>query len=190
MSRLDARLLLRDGTRLAAAAMVGLGLVAAARSQPSGAPGSWSAKAPLPVARNEVAAVSFNDRIYVFGGSYPGQKYDVADNGEYDLALQPNQVFDTQLGALPATTVHGLDVDIHYVYPVAVSVDGQPVAAGGAIDFGDTLLNMVGATRAITLTNALDQTLTKLNVDVPLGVTYPTLSPLFRPPSPDPGSPP
>jgi hypothetical protein len=36
-------------------------------------PGSWTAKAPLPVARNEVAAVALNDRIYVLGGAYPRQ---------------------------------------------------------------------------------------------------------------------
>ena len=57
-----------------------------AHGQGAALPGSWSLKAPLPVARNEVAAVALNDRIYVFGGSYPGQKYDVADNGEYDPA--------------------------------------------------------------------------------------------------------
>jgi N-acetylneuraminic acid mutarotase len=61
-------------------------IAAAAQGQSAAPRGTWSAKAPLPVARNEVAAVALNDRIYVFGGSYPGQKYDVEDNGEYDPA--------------------------------------------------------------------------------------------------------
>src|SRR5580704_12896340 len=68
-------------------AIAALTVAATARSQPSGAAGGWTAKAPLPVARNEVAAVALNDRIYVLGGSYPRQKYDVADNGEYDPAV-------------------------------------------------------------------------------------------------------
>ena len=72
---------------IAAIAIAGLAVVAAARSQPSVAPGSWTAKTPLPVARNEVVAVALNDKIYVLGGSYPRQKYDVADNGEYDPAV-------------------------------------------------------------------------------------------------------
>src|SRR5258708_35881655 len=58
----------------------------AVHGQPAPLPGSWSHKAPLPVARNEVAAVALNDKIYVLGGSYPGAKYDVADNGEDDPA--------------------------------------------------------------------------------------------------------
>jgi N-acetylneuraminic acid mutarotase len=77
----------RLGVRLAAIAIAGLAVAATARSQSSGAPGSWTAKAPLPVPRNEVAAVTLNDKIYVLGGSYPRQKYDVADNGEYDPAV-------------------------------------------------------------------------------------------------------
>src|SRR5215469_3704664 len=72
------------GAMLAAIAALALG--AAARSQPAAPSGSWSSKAPLPVARNEVAAVALNGKIYVLGGAYPAQKYDVADNGEYDPA--------------------------------------------------------------------------------------------------------
>jgi N-acetylneuraminic acid mutarotase len=78
---------LEAGTRVwFAAAISTLAIAAAAHSQPAAAPGSWSTRAPLPVARNEVAAVAFDGKLYVFGGSYPGQKYDVADNGEYDPA--------------------------------------------------------------------------------------------------------
>jgi N-acetylneuraminic acid mutarotase len=73
--------------RFTAIVIAGLTVVATARSQSFGPPGSWTAKAPLPVARNEVAAVAINDKIYVLGGSYPRQKYDVADNGEYDPAV-------------------------------------------------------------------------------------------------------
>jgi len=86
MQRFDTPSLLRRGLGFAAIAIAGLTVVATVRSQPSGASGSWTAKAPLPVARNEVAAVALNDRIYVLGGAYPRQKYDVADNGEYDPA--------------------------------------------------------------------------------------------------------
>src|ERR1019366_9043618 len=80
MQRFEASSPWRLGSGLMAIAIVGLTVAATARSQPSGAPGSWTAKVPLPVARNEVAAVALNDKIYVLGGSYPRQKYDVADN--------------------------------------------------------------------------------------------------------------
>src|ERR1700730_14545951 len=86
MQRFNASSRSRLGVRLVVIAIAGLAVAATARSQPSGAPGGWTAKAPLPVPRNEVAAVALNDKIYVLGGSYPRQKYDVADNGEYDPA--------------------------------------------------------------------------------------------------------
>ena len=87
MQRFDGPSPWRRSMRSAAIAIAGLTVVATARSQPAGAPGSWSARTPLPVARNEVAAVALNGKIYVLGGSYPRQKYDVADNGEYDPAV-------------------------------------------------------------------------------------------------------
>ena len=74
MQRFEPSSLWRLGSGLTAIAIMGLMVAATARSQPSGAPGSWTAKAPLPVARNEVAAVALNDKIYVLGGSYPRQK--------------------------------------------------------------------------------------------------------------------
>lgn len=79
--------LVRRGSRLAVFLTAVSALVATAHPQPSGLPGSWTAKTPLPVARNEVAAVALGGKIFVLGGSYPRQKYDVADNGEYDPAL-------------------------------------------------------------------------------------------------------
>jgi len=82
MQRFGMTLRLWPGARLG----VILVLVASAHAQHAGAPGSWSAKAPLPAARNEVAAVALDGKIFVLGGSYPRQKYDVADNGEYDPA--------------------------------------------------------------------------------------------------------
>jgi N-acetylneuraminic acid mutarotase len=75
---------LRRNMRIAAIAIAGLTVAATVASQPYATRGSWTTKAPLPVARNEVAAVTLNDKIYVLGGSYPRQKYDVADNSEYD----------------------------------------------------------------------------------------------------------
>jgi N-acetylneuraminic acid mutarotase len=86
MQRNDTSSPLRRGMRFTAVVIAGLTVVATARSQSLGPPGNWTAKAPLPVARNEVAAVALNDKIYVLGGSYPRQKYDVADNDEYDPA--------------------------------------------------------------------------------------------------------
>jgi N-acetylneuraminic acid mutarotase len=48
------------------------------------AKGGWASKAAIPVMRNEVVAVAAGGKIYVLGGNYPGAKYDVADNAEYD----------------------------------------------------------------------------------------------------------
>jgi hypothetical protein len=73
MQLFDALSALRHGLRFTAIAIAGLTVLATARSQPSVAPGGWTAKAPLPVARNEAAAIALNDKIYVLGGSYPRQ---------------------------------------------------------------------------------------------------------------------
>ncbi len=87
MQRVDRNSPSSVGLRFAAAMVAGAMLAMSARSQPAGLPGSWATKAPLPLARNEVAAVALNEKIFVLGGSDPRQKYDVADNGEYDPAL-------------------------------------------------------------------------------------------------------
>ena len=84
MQRADRKSPSSVGLRFAAAMVAGAMLAMSARSQPAGLPGSWATKAPLRLARNEVAAVALNEKIYVLGGSYPRQKYDVADNSEYD----------------------------------------------------------------------------------------------------------
>ena len=62
-----------------------LTIAATARSQPAGV-GTWTTKSPLPAARNETIAVAVNDKIYLIGGNFPRQKYDVAVNEEYDPA--------------------------------------------------------------------------------------------------------
>src|SRR5581483_10740029 len=64
----------------------GLLLAATAYSQSGGPQGSWTTKSPLPAARNEVIAVTVNDKIYVIGGAFPRVKYDVPANEEYDPA--------------------------------------------------------------------------------------------------------
>src|SRR5260370_39040414 len=82
MQRFNAPSPLRRGMGFTAIALAALAVAATARSHPAGAPGSLTAKAPLPVARNEVAAMALNDRIYVLGCSYPRQKYHIADKCE------------------------------------------------------------------------------------------------------------
>ena len=86
MQRFDMTSRLWPGARLGAVLVAGSVLVASVHAQPAGPPGRWTTKAPLPAARNEVAAVALDGKIFVLGGSYPRQKYDVADNGEYDPA--------------------------------------------------------------------------------------------------------
>jgi len=44
--------------------------------QPIDGKGNWTSKAPLPAARNEVAGVSFNGKLYVRGGSFAREKYE------------------------------------------------------------------------------------------------------------------
>ena len=117
MQHLEVPSRLRWGMRFTVIAMMGLIFAASAQSQPSVAPGSWTVKAPLPVARNEVVAVSLNDKIYVLGGSYPRQKYDVADNGEYDPAV------DRWRARAPMP--HGLN------HPGAAALNGRIYVIGG-----------------------------------------------------------
>ena len=68
---------------VALAGVLGLGVALPALSQESGA---WAAKAPMPAIRNEVAAASVNGKLYVFGGSVGGGRYDLTRNEEYDPA--------------------------------------------------------------------------------------------------------
>src|ERR1700726_4034952 len=58
-----------------------IGLSAPARSQ-SVSPGTWTAKAPMPAVRGEVAAVVFENKLYAIGGN-------VANN-----AVPRNEVYD------------------------------------------------------------------------------------------------
>src|SRR5689334_12349107 len=67
-------------------ALVGaLGLCATVPALSQGS-GAWSVKAPMPAIRNEVAAASVNGKLYVFGGSVGGGRYDLTRNEEYDPA--------------------------------------------------------------------------------------------------------
>src|SRR5262249_61963082 len=54
--------------------------------QATGPAGVWTVKAPMPAIRNEVAAASVNGKLYVFGGSVGGGRYDLTRNEEYDPA--------------------------------------------------------------------------------------------------------
>ncbi|HEY4407814.1 MAG TPA: kelch repeat-containing protein [Xanthobacteraceae bacterium] len=117
MPHLEGPSRLRRGMRFTVTAIMGLVFAATAQSQTPVAPGSWTVKAPLPVARNEVVAVALNDKIYVMGGSYPRQKYDVADNGEYDPAV------DRWRARAPMP--HGLN------HPGAAALNGRIYVIGG-----------------------------------------------------------
>ena len=63
-------------------------IAATAQAPVPGPQGQWTMTTPLPIARISPASVAFDGKMYVFGGSYPRQKdtqkYDVADNSEFD----------------------------------------------------------------------------------------------------------
>src|ERR1700730_8704949 len=72
----------RTGMALGAIFIV-LSAGAPARSQSVG-PGSWTAKAPMPAVRGEVAAAVFENKLYAIGGNVAGNA--VPRNEEYDPA--------------------------------------------------------------------------------------------------------
>src|SRR5690242_956534 len=67
------------------AALAALWAAAPARSQSPGA-GTWVIRSPMLAIRNEVAAAAVNGKVYVFGGSVGGGRYDLMRNEEYDPA--------------------------------------------------------------------------------------------------------
>src|SRR5215813_6986771 len=79
-------------------------------SQSGSQAGGWTVKAPMPAIRNEVAAASVNDKLYVFGGSVGGGRYDLTRNEEYDPATNAWRVRkDLPSGAnhMTATAANG-----------------------------------------------------------------------------------
>jgi N-acetylneuraminic acid mutarotase len=94
----------------------GLLLINAAYSQ-STPQGSWATKSPIPAARNEVAAVAVNGKIYVLGGNFPRTQYDVAVNEEYDPA--------TDSWRTRASMPHGLN------HMAAAVLNGKIYTVGG-----------------------------------------------------------
>lgn len=101
-----------------------------------------------------------------------------AEDGAYSLDPQPDQVKDDQLGfLLPTAPIHAFDVNVHYVYPISATVDGQPLASGGSVDFGSTDTAFPGGIKTLTLTNTLSESLTfsmdsGAMVMMPLGGSY------------------
>src|ERR1700752_2743836 len=75
---------LLSNTALLAALMVASAMPAL--SQTTGPAGVWAVPAPMPAIRNEVAAATVNGKLYVFGGSVGGGRYDLTRNEEYDPA--------------------------------------------------------------------------------------------------------
>src|SRR5258708_4802677 len=65
------------------AVLVGLSVGGPVRSQPV-SPGTWTAKAPMPAVRGEVAAAVFENKLYAIGGNVAGNA--VPRNEEYDPA--------------------------------------------------------------------------------------------------------
>src|SRR5215217_4561246 len=96
-----------------AAVCIGLALVGSppsAQSQTADPKGSWTLKAPLSAGRNEVAGVAFNHKFYVLGGSFAGEKYDVAINEEYDPTTDRWRILapmPSGLNHLGATVLNG-----------------------------------------------------------------------------------
>jgi hypothetical protein len=65
--------------------VLGAFLAAPAYAQ-SGCQGAWTPKAALEIGRNEVVAAAVNGKVYVLGGNYSRDSYDLAVNEEYDPA--------------------------------------------------------------------------------------------------------
>src|ERR1700722_124098 len=66
--------------------LIGLWAIMPAQSEGSATPGTWTAKAPMPAVRNEVAAAAVDGEIYVLGGSVGAGQADFARNEEDDPA--------------------------------------------------------------------------------------------------------
>jgi N-acetylneuraminic acid mutarotase len=88
-------------------------------AQPQAASGQWEAKAPMPQARNEVAAVAVNGKLYVIGGASREGGYELTTTEEYDPAS------DTWRARAPM--LHGLN------HVGAAVLDGKIYVVGGFI---------------------------------------------------------
>ncbi|MDB5330129.1 MAG: Phosphoesterase, PA-phosphatase related protein [Phycisphaerales bacterium] len=78
-------------------------------------------------------------------GLTPGQNYNVI--------LQANQVSDTSLGFLPTGNIGSFEIPTPVAGAFTVSVDGQTLADGQTVDFGDALAPLGSVIKAVTLTN-------------------------------------
>ncbi len=92
-----------------------LGMVAKPAAQDGNQQGSWTQKAPMPTARNEVSAAYLNGKVYVLGGSI--NRVSVPHVEEYDIAT------DKWTQRMP--TLRGLD---HMGIAV---VNGKIITVGG-----------------------------------------------------------
>jgi N-acetylneuraminic acid mutarotase len=75
----------RAATLIAGGLILAVWAVAPAQSQNKAA-GVWSAKAPMPAIRNEVAAAALDGKLYVFGGNVGGGAADLTRTEVYDPA--------------------------------------------------------------------------------------------------------
>src|SRR3979411_2617267 len=82
MNSFNSTFAVRTGMALGAL-LIGLCAGNPARTQPASS-GTWTAKAPMPAIRGEVAAVVFENRLYAIGGNVAGNA--VPRNEEYDPA--------------------------------------------------------------------------------------------------------
>jgi N-acetylneuraminic acid mutarotase len=84
-----------------------------------GAPGRWTAHAPLPTARQEVAVAALGDRVFVIGGL-----------GELGAPLNTVEAYRPATDAWE--TIAPLPAEVHHA--AAVAVDGRLFVLGGYLD--------------------------------------------------------
>ncbi|HWE96449.1 MAG TPA: hypothetical protein VG269_20980 [Tepidisphaeraceae bacterium] len=71
----------------------------------------------------------------------------------YNVNLQANQVNDTSLGFLPAGDIGSFQLPAPVAGAFTVSVDGQTLADGQTVDFGDAIPPEGTVTKTVTITN-------------------------------------
>ena len=107
----------------------------------------------------------------------PGGTWDVADNGIYTVAMQPNQVSDTSGNFVPSGPIGTFSVSIGAAHGPEISVRrlGTSVTNGQAdpVDFGIVLQGGAGAPITFIVRNEGDESLTFGPVTVPPGYRVP-----------------